>query len=316
LSSEKTNINCSHILNEVRTMLVYAGSASKYLGLKLSKILNIEYVNVETRKFPDGELYIRVDKEPLNEKALIVQSMYKTPNDYLVEYLFLSKTLKELGAKEVIGVIPYFPYARQDSRFKPGEVVSLQVVVDLLEKMGTDKVITVDMHLHRVHDLNEISKIPFVNLSVMEDIGKFFMKKIGNEDTIVVGPDEEAEQWAKKVAYILNVQYTILEKTRLGDLEVKIEKVEKEDFKNKNVILIDDIISTGGTIEAAVKKVKAQGAEKVFVGCAHAILAQTAEYRIFRAGVEELVASDSIPSPYSVVSIAPVIADYIKKFLL
>jgi len=102
----------------------------------------------------------------------------------------------------------------------------------------------------------------------------------------------------------------------LGDLEVKIEKVEKEDFKNKNVILIDDIISTGGTIEAAVKKVKAQGAEKVFVGCAHAILAQTAEYRIFRAGVEELVASDSIPSPYSVVSIAPVIADYIKKFLL
>lgn len=297
-------------------MLVYAGSASKYLGLKLSKILNIEYVNVETRKFPDGELYIRVDKEPLNEKALIVQSMYKTPNDYLVEYLFLSKTLKELGAKEVIGVIPYFPYARQDSRFKPGEVVSLQVVVDLLEKMGTDKVITVDMHLHRVHDLNEISKIPFVNLSVMEDIGKFFMKKIGNEDTIVVGPDEEAEQWAKKVAYILNVQYTILEKTRLGDLEVKIEKVEKEDFKNKNVILIDDIISTGGTIEAAVKKVKAQGAEKVFVGCAHAILAQTAEYRIFRAGVEELVASDTIPSPYSVVSIAPVIADYIKKFLL
>ena len=297
-------------------MLVYAGSASKYLGLKLSKILNIEYVNVETRKFPDGELYIRVDKEPLNEKALIVQSMYKTPNDYLVEYLFLSKTLKELGAKEVIGVIPYFPYARQDSRFKPGEVVSLQVVVDLLEKMGTDKVITVDMHLHRVHDLNEISKIPFVNLSVMEDIGKFFMKKIGNEDTIVVGPDEEAEQWAKKVAYILNVQYTILEKTRLGDLEVKIERVEKEDFKNKNVILIDDIISTGGTIEAAVKKVKAQGAEKVFVGCAHAILAQTAEYRIFRAGVEELVASDSIPSPYSVVSIAPVIADYIKKFLL
>ena len=297
-------------------MLVYAGSASKYLGLKLSKILNIEYVNVETRKFPDGELYIRVDKEPLNEKALIVQSMYKTPNDYLVEYLFLSKTLKELGAKEVIGVIPYFPYARQDSRFKPGEVVSLQVVVDLLEKMGTDKVITVDMHLHRVHDLNEISKIPFVNLSVMEDIGKFFMKKIGNEDTIVVGPDEEAEQWAKKVAYILNVQYTILEKTRLGDLEVKIENVEKEDFKNKNVILIDDIISTGGTIEAAVKKVKAQGAEKVFVGCAHAILAQTAEYRIFRAGVEELVASDTIPSPYSVVSIAPVIADYIKKFLL
>ncbi|MCD6457210.1 MAG: ribose-phosphate pyrophosphokinase [Thermoprotei archaeon] len=297
-------------------MLVYAGSASKYLGLKLSKILNIEYVNVETRKFPDGELYIRVDKEPLNEKALIVQSMYKTPNDYLVEYLFLSKTLKELGAKEVIGVIPYFPYARQDSRFKPGEVVSLQVVVDLLEKMGTDKVITVDMHLHRVHDLNEISKIPFVNLSVMEDIGKFFMKKFGNEDTIVVGPDEEAEQWAKKVAYILNVQYTILEKTRLGDLEVKIERVEKEDFKNKNVILIDDIISTGGTIEAAVKKVKAQGAEKVFVGCAHAILAQTAEYRIFRAGVEELVASDSIPSPYSVVSIAPVIADYIKKFLL
>ena len=297
-------------------MLVYAGSASKYLGLKLSKILNIEYVNVETRKFPDGELYIRVDKEPLNEKALIVQSMYKTPNDYLVEYLFLSKTLKELGAKEVIGVIPYFPYARQDSRFKPGEVVSLQVVVDLLEKMGTDKVITVDMHLHRVHDLNEISKIPFVNLSVMEDIGKFFMKKFGNEDTIVVGPDEEAEQWAKKVANILNVQYTVLEKTRLGDLEVKIEKVEKEDFKNKNVILIDDIISTGGTIEAAVKKVKAQGAEKVFVGCAHAILAQTAEYRIFRAGVEELVASDSIPSPYSVVSIAPVIADYIKKFLL
>lgn len=294
-------------------MLIYAGSASKYFGLKLARLLGVEYVNTETRKFPDGELYIRFDKEPRGETAVLVQSMYRTPNDYLIEYLFISKTLKELGAREVIGVIPYFPYARQDTRFKPGEVVSLSVVLELLEKMGTDRVVTVDMHLHRVEDIGEISKIPFTNLSVMEEIGRYFRDKIRKEKTIVVGPDEEAKQWARIVADVLQVPFTVLEKIRLGDTEVEIKAREEELIEGMDVLIVDDIISTGGTIEAAVKRVKERGANRVFVACAHAILAANAEYRVFHEGVEELVASDTIPSPYSVVSAIPVVAKYLSK---
>ena len=293
-------------------MLIYAGSASRYFGLKLARILGVEYVSVESRKFPDGELYIRLEKEPRGEVAVLVQSMYRTPNDYLIEYFFISRTLKELGAKEVVGVIPYFPYARQDTRFRPGEVVSLSVVLELLEKMGTDRVVTVDMHLHRVQDIEEISKIPFTNLSVMKEIGKYFKDKIRRENTVVVGPDEEAEQWVKMVASVLQTPYTVLEKVRLGDVEVEIKAKEEELIKRRDVLIVDDIISTGGTIEAAVKKVKEIGANRVFVACAHAILAASAEYRIFHEGVEELVASDTVPSPYSVISAVPVVANYLE----
>jgi len=296
-------------------VLVYAGSASKYFGLKLAKLLEVEYVDVETRKFPDGELYVRLDKEPKGEVAVLVQSMYRTPNDHLIEYLFLSKTLKELGAREVIGVIPYFPYARQDARFKPGEAVSLPIVLELLEKMGTDRVVTVDMHLHRVQDVQEISKIPFANLSVMKEIGKYFKEKLEKEKCIVVGPDEEAEQWAKIVAEVLQTPYTVLEKTRLGDTEVEVKAREEELLTGKDILIIDDIISTGGTIEATVRKVRGKGARKIYVACAHAILATNAEYRVFHEGVEELVASDTVPSPYSVVSAIPVVAEYLKNLI-
>ncbi len=294
-------------------MLVYAGSASKYFGLKLAKFLGIEYVSVETRKFPDGELYIRLGKEPKGETAVLVQSMYRTPNDYLMEYLFISRTLKELGAREVIGVIPYFPYARQDTRFKPGEVVSLSVVLELLEKMCTDRVVTVDMHLHRVQDIEEISKIPFTNLSVMKEIGKYFRDRVERGNTVVVGPDEEAEQWAKVVADVLQAPYMVLEKVRLGDMEVEVKAKEEELIEGRDVLIVDDIISTGGTIEATVRKVKERKANRVFVACAHAILAANAEYRVFHEGVEELVASDTVPSPYSLVSAVPVVADYLKR---
>lgn len=295
-------------------MLVYAGSASKYFGLKLARQLGAEYVCVETRKFPDGEIYVRVEKEPRGEAAVLVQSMYRAPNDYLVEYLFLSKTLKELGAREVVGVIPYFPYARQDARFKPGEAVSLTIVLELLEKMGTDRVVTVDMHLHRVQDVQVLTRVPFVNLSVMEEIGKYFKGKVGG-NVVVVGPDEEAEQWAKTVAKILGAPYTVLEKTRLGDTQVEVRAEGEVSLEERDVLIVDDIISTGGTIEAAVRRVKERGARKVYVACAHAILAQNAEYRVFHEGVEELVASDTVPSPYSVISAVPVVASYLRSQL-
>lgn len=290
-------------------MLIIGGSSSQVLSHELSKEIRAREILLDYKKFPDGETYVRIPADMNSEIVAVVQSMAHRPDEYLMEYFLLVRTLRDLGAKKIIGIIPYFAYARQDARFRAGEAISLYIIRDLLEYVGTDILITLDLHLHREGNLNELFNIPVVNLTAMEALAEYVATHFQFKTPVVIAPDEEAEKWAQVAANVFGgVSFDVLTKkrdVRTGEIEIAPKKLT---VKGKDVLIVDDIISTGGTMETAVKMIQAQGAKRIVAACTHPLLIGGAYTNILRAGAEALISTNSIESPVSVVSIAPILA--------
>ncbi len=294
-------------------MIIIGGSTSEALAEKVAKELHFKAGGLEIRRFPDGEKYLRVLEDVKNEDVAVIESIHHTPDELLFEYLLLVDTLKDLGARRVIGFIPYFAYARQDERFKPGEALSFRTVSKLMESVGTDEIFTIDMHQHRVLKSSEVFTIPSRNLSAMPLLADYVKKTGALQKPLVIGPDAEAEQWAKLAAERLETDYDVFEKKRLGDERVEV-RPRRASAKGRDVLIVDDIISTGGTIVEASKILLSQGAKRVEVACTHPILAPGALEKIKAAGVQSVIGTDTVPSPISYVSVAPLIAEQVRRF--
>ena len=295
-------------------MKVTAGTASEVLGIMVARKLKINVSKIEIRRFPDGEKYVRILDPVKGEDVAVIQSLYRTPDEFLFEYFLIADALKGAGANKIVAVFPYFAYARQDERFKPGEALSLESVIKLIETVGTSEVYTIDMHLHRVSDIAQAFNIPAHNLSAMRELARYIRRNFSLEDPLVLGPDEESEQWAKAAAAELDADYDVLEKTRISANEIEI-KPRKLNIEGKDVVLIDDIISTGGTLAEVIKIIRKQGARKVIAACSHPILVDNAFTKIYEAGADSLVSTDTIPSPVSYVSVANLIASALKPHM-
>ncbi|MHA1362628.1 MAG: ribose-phosphate diphosphokinase [Candidatus Freyarchaeota archaeon] len=291
--------------------VVIGGSSSYVLAIKLARELNTPLLETDIKRFPDGEKYVRIDGDLEGVEAIVVQSMYLTPDEYLMEYFLMVEALKDSGAKKVIGMIPYFAYARQDKRFNPGEAVSLRTVSRLIETVGTDQLFTVDMHLHRVDDMSKIFNIPAKNLTAIPDIARYIGANLSLENPLIIGPDEEAEQWAKIAAAQLETDYDVLEKKRISSTQVEITTRELE-VKNRDIVIIDDIISTGGTIAKTIEVLKKKDANRIVAACTHPILVDNALKKIYMAGAYNVIGTTTIPSPISVIEIAPSLAEALK----
>ena len=293
-------------------MIVIGGSSSENLANSVANQLSLTLAKAEIKRFPDGEKYLRVLNEVKDEHVVVIQSMHHTPDDFLFEYLLLVDTLKDLGAKKVTSFIPYFAYARQDERFKPGEALSFKTVSKLIEAVGTDEIYTIDMHQHRVLSSSDVFRIPSHNLSAMPLLANYVRKEGKLRDPLVIGPDSEAEQWAKLAAETLGTDYDVFEKKRFAADKVEV-RPKRANAKGRDILIVDDIISTGGTIIEASKILLSQGAKHIEVACTHPILATDALNRIRAAGVLNVIGTDTVPGPISYVSVAPLIAEHIKK---
>jgi len=293
-------------------LLIIGGSASRLLTEKVARELGICASKIEVRRFPDGEKYLRVLDNVNGEDVAVIQSTYHKPDEYLFEYFLLAEALRDLGARKVTAVIPYFAYARQDERFNSGEAISFGTVAKLIENVGTNEIYTIDAHLHRVPDISKMFKIPAYNLSAIPLIANYVQKNFALNKPLVIGPDEEAEQWAKAAAERLKVDYDVLEKKRLGPEKVEI-KPRRLDVKDRDVLIVDDIISTGGTIVETIKVVKREGACKIIAACVHPVLVEDALAKIYEAGADAVIGTDTVPSQVSHVSVAPIIAEALKR---
>jgi len=283
-------------------MYVIGGSASENIAKDLSEELKTTLVNTTIKRFPDNELYIRILDDISKEHVVIVQTTY--PDNNIVELFLLQDAVKEAGAKKITVVIPYFGYARQDKKFLDGEPVSAKAIAKLIS-LNADKVITVDPHKEYILDF---FTIPAFSCSAVPEIARYLSQK--NID-LLLAPDKGALERVKKASKIIDCDFDYMEKTRIDGTTVEL-KPKNLDVKNKNVAIIDDIISTGGTMAKSIKELKNQGAKKVFVSCTHGLFAGDAIKKIESAGCDELISTDTIKSEFSKVKIAPSLLKLIK----
>jgi ribose-phosphate pyrophosphokinase len=279
-------------------MMILGGSTSKSLATDLANVLGLEFVQAQTKRFPDGEAYLRIDRESLDKEVVLVQNTY--PDGNLVELLLLLDAARGLGADKITCVIPYFGYARQDRRFNPGEALSAKVMLRHLE-MEMDRLLTIDLHKPDV--LEWFARAPAKDLKAAPAIGEFFRDR-GID--LVLGPDKGAVGRAAEVAKIIGCESDHLEKTRLSGTEVKIAP-SHVGAKGKRVLIVDDIISTGGTIIAASNELKRLGASEVFAACTHGLFTGGAVERL-RGTCDMVVSTNTLESEVSKISVAKVVA--------
>jgi ribose-phosphate pyrophosphokinase len=283
-------------------MYILGGTASVIISEELSKILRAPLAKTISKRFPDEEFYFRILDDIKNKAVVIVQTTYPDPN--LVELFLMQNAAEEAGAKKITVVIPYFGYARQDTKFQEGEAVSAKALARLIS-LNADEVITIDPH--KEHILDFFSTKAKSGTAVPE-IASYLKEK--NID-MVLAPDKGAKNRAKRAAEIINCDFDYMQKTRIDGSTVEM-KPKQLDAKNKTVAIIDDIISTGGTMALAIKELKGQGAKKVFVACTHGLFASDAIKKLSSAGCDEIISTDTIQNEYSTVHTASCIAKVIK----
>jgi ribose-phosphate pyrophosphokinase len=283
---------------------VIGGNASQDLAKRLARKLKATYINTELRTFPDGENKITLSAKPKKNRIIVVQSVYPPVDSNLIQCLSLISKAKQFSSN-VIAVVPYMGYARQDREFLPGEVVSMQVIAKLFKAAGATKLIVVD--IHSLIGLKHF-KISAKNISAVPELVKFF-KKLKLKNPLVVSPDLGGKKRTKEFAKLLNSNYIALKKKRDRKTgKVKIISTNLKQVIGKDIILVDDMISSGGSIIKATEFLKKQKCKRVFVSCTHALLVGDAEKRIKKAGVTKIVSTNTIPGTTSKVDVSNIIA--------
>ena len=288
-------------------MIVIGGSNSKELAEKVSNNLDCKFVTPEKKEFPDGEIYLRIPEEIQGEEAIVIQSTYYPPNRNLMELFLLLDACEDLGAEKITAVIPYLAYARQDKRFESGEAVSLRTVAKLIEESGADEVSVIDIHPQDIGEDPEVFDVPSHNLTAASILVEHIEDNFELKDPIVLGPDAGAKKRAEWAAEAIEADWDYMEKKRLGPEEVEMTPHEM-DVENRDAVILDDIISTGGTMVEAIEILNERGARNVYAACTHPVLIGDALKNIREAGVEEVIATDTIKSEVSKVSVAPVVS--------
>ena len=284
-------------------MHVVGGSASRTLAGELTKSLGAIASGVEVTRFPDDECYVRVDDDLDEEEVVVVQTAW--PDSNIIELMLLLDAVREMNPSSITTVVPYLGYARQDKKFKDGEPVSARALARIIQSQS-DKFYTVDVHAASV--MSWFDRIPAKNVSAHAEIGRF-LKGRGVE--LVLSPDEGRWENAKEVADIVGCQADFLVKERLDGDTVRMTP-KSLDIAGIKVAIVDDIISTGGTIVKASEQLRGGGAASIIAMCTHGVYAGNAIPRL-KDACDEVHSTDTIENPTSSVSVAQEVANAIRN---
>lgn len=308
-------------------MPVLSGSSGRELATALAEILEMEFVLIESRKFPDGEGYVRVPSESFevirSEPVILVSNTF--PDSGIMRTILMLEAINDIRKGDLENLknegeqvmdnvgpgiylaVPYYGYARQDKRFSPGETVSARVISEILGK-SCDGMVILDLHEPKVLDGSDL-EIGFV--SSMPEIADVLQKEVGPD--FILSPDKGAIDRASEVAKIGGWEFSYLEKTRI-DAHTIEHQAKDLDVNGKVVAIVDDMISTGGTICRASDALRRQGAKAVFAACTHGLFTGGALSRLANH-VDGVYTTDSLRNPRSVVSSAPALARGIKEMI-
>ena len=293
---------------------IFGGQASRELTEKICGYLGIPLGKSEFVKFADGEFEVRFAENIRGRDVYIVQSIY-APADNLMELLLWIDAARRASAGSITAVIPYFGWGRGDRKAKSRVPISAKVVANLIEKMGANRVLTIDFHAAQEQGFFDIPADNLYSRSVFVD----FLKKVFNtDDFVVMGPDVGAAKLAESYAQRLNgMPVVLVYKKRTGPDKAKIQCVVG-DVQGKNILIVDDIIDTAGTIIGVTEKLEEMGAKDIYAFCAHGLFSGSAIPNIEKSALAKVFVTDSIPrrnssSKVEVISIAQLLAEAIKR---
>ena len=279
---------------------------------RLASRLGVLIHEIEVHQFPDGEL--RVTVGPTAPTTILYVPLDR-PNDKLAALLFTAEALRRNGAQRLVLVAPYLCYMRQDAAFRTGEAISQKVIGRLLADI-VDRVITIDAHLHRTARIEDVFPgIESDNLSAVSAIADTLRTTGLDSKTIVVGPDAESRPWVSDLAGRLGVAYAVARKERHSDRSVDIGFADPKLFAGRPVLLIDDIVSSGGTLIACAKALVAAGAATIDAVVAHALFPQALTASFSRAGIRSVRSTNTVPHPTNAIILDDILATALRSEL-
>jgi len=286
--------------------VIISDDRNSSLAKKISLDLDVEYKNAQLRLFADGESKIRLENVTGNN-CIIINSTYPPTDRHLMQLFMIIYKCKLDGASDICVVSPYLAYTRQDKVFVEGEIVTNNLVGEILATLGTTKLMTIDSHNPSAANYSYET----IDLTAIPSLANFAKKNFRLNDPIVISPDEGGIQRAKKFAEIINTDMLSLIKTRdrfTGDISISIDA--HQSLNKRDALIVDDMISTGSSIVKATEIMKKNNIANVYVLCTHALLLDHAKEKLLKAGIKELISTNSIPNEFAKVDLNGVISDY------
>jgi ribose-phosphate pyrophosphokinase len=295
-------------------LTVFSGNASKDLAKGITKYLKLEPGKVNVDKFSDGEISVKIEENIRGKDVFVVQSIYP-PADNLMELLILIDAATRASAQRITAVIPYYGYARQDRKDRPRVPITAKLLADLLSVAGADRVLTIDLHADQIQGFFDI---PVDNLYAVNILVDYFLG-LKLKNLVVVSPDVGGIKMARAYSKRLSASLAIVDKRRVNDRQAEVMNILGE-VKDRDIVIVDDIISTGGTIIEATRALKDRGARSIYCAVTHPVLSPPSIERIDKADIKEFVVTDTIPTEDSkrhpkikVLSVAPLLGEAVKR---
>jgi ribose-phosphate pyrophosphokinase len=287
------------------------GPAALHLGDAIASNLGVRPFNLEHKVFPDGESYFRFREKPM-ETAILVQGTHPPQDQHIQQLLLMAAGLEAAGAKRIIAVIPYLAYARQDRAFLEGEVVSLSILLRMMKTAGIGELITVNPHAPWALAsgpiaVESISSAPLLAASIVE-------KRLGGR--YIISPGKKGMELASEIAEIVGAAPVRAESRRdpyTGEVEVIVDGGAL--FDGVDVIVVDDVVSTGATMSRLITHLKSRGARRILSCCIHGLFVEGADEKILKAGANHIMATNTVPCKYSEVDVSPLIAQSLSKMI-
>jgi ribose-phosphate pyrophosphokinase len=295
-------------------MRVFAGRANRPLAEKIAEFLGTDLGDCEIKRFSDGEKFVKFNENIRGVDVFIVQPTFP-PAENLLELLIMIDAACRASASRITAVIPYYGYARQDRKDQPRVPITAKLVANLITVAGANRVLTMDLHAGQIQGFFDIPLDHLFASPVLVD----YFHKLGIEDLAMVGPDIGSVRMARAFAKRLKASFAMIDKRRPRPNVSEVLNVIG-DVEGKNVVIIDDLIDTGGTVVQAAEALKCNGAKAVYVGCTHAVFSGDALSRLEKSPVKEVVVTDTIPldegrsgGKVKVLSVAGLLAEAIRR---
>lgn len=298
--------------NKFDSAILFAGTSHPSLAKEVASNLRIQLGKVSIEKFPDGEISMQILENVRGRDVFVLQTIAIDPNNYLMELLIMIDALRRASVRSITAVIPYFGYCRQDRKDKPRVPITAKLIANLLVNAGTTRVLTIDLHAGQMQGFFDI---PVDNISCRLALAEALKKMHHDDQWIVVAPDVGSIKLARAYARCLGTEMAIVDKVRKNATEID-EVTVIGDLKGKDVLLADDICSTGGTLASAAKACQEKGAKRIFATITHGLLVGNAVEKIMKSPIEALFISNTLPAGNHIlqcekihrVSIAPLLA--------